>query len=83
MVDKRLKRIPVGSTSECSQIVSRKRYRVRIEGRWYEGFFSKKWFGWQFDDYGTHGIQLNLIDEIYEILRSPPNGSRKRGSRTP
>ena len=77
MAGKQLKKIPVGATSECSQIAPKKRYRVRIDERWYEGSFSKQWFGWKFEDYGTNGIQLNLIDEVYEIL-SP---TRKRPSR--
>jgi hypothetical protein len=64
-----LKKIVVGSSSESSHISTRKRYRVKIEGAWYEGGFSRQWFGWQFDGYGS-GIQLNLIDEVYEIV--PP-----------
>jgi hypothetical protein len=63
-----LKRIPVGSSSTSSMIDPRKRYRVRIEDRWYEGTFSKQWFGWNFEDYGSSGIQLNLIDEVFEIV---------------
>jgi hypothetical protein len=62
-----LKRITVGSSSESSHISTRKDYRVKIEGAWYEGRFSKQWFGWQFDGY-KKGIQLNLIDEVYEIV---------------
>jgi hypothetical protein len=66
---RRLKRIPVGTSSESSHIDSRKRYRVKIEGRWYEGSFSKQWFGWKFEGYGSSGCQLNLVDEVYEILK--------------
>ena len=61
-----LKKIPTGETSESGHISPRKQYRVKIDGSWYEGRFSKQWFGWQFDGYRT-GIQLNLIDEVYEI----------------
>lgn len=64
----KVKKIPIGSSSECSHISPRKKYRVRIEDQWYEGSFTKQWFGWQFDGYGPSGIQLNLIDEVYEIL---------------
>ena len=67
----KLKRIVVGSSSKSGDIASRKRYRVRIDGEWYEGQFSKQWFGWQFDGYRS-GIQLNLIDEVYEILITAP-----------
>ena len=56
------------SSSESSHIDSRKQYRVKIEGQWYEGSFSKQWFGWKFEGYGTSGMQLNLLDEVYEIL---------------
>jgi hypothetical protein len=63
----KLKRIPVTGSSESSHLNSRKRYRVKIDGTWHEGQFSKQWFGWQFDGVGE-GIQLNLIDEVYEIL---------------
>jgi hypothetical protein len=74
-----LKRIPVGASSTSSLIDSRKRYRVRIEDRWYEGTFSRQWFGWRFDDYGTSGIQLNLIDEVFEIVPVRPKSGKKGG----
>lgn len=63
----KLKKIAVGTSSESSHISSKKRYRVKIDGAWHEGTFSKRWFGWQFDDCGN-GVQLNLIDEVYEIV---------------
>ena len=64
----RLRKISLGSSSENSKIDSRKKYRVIIEGKTFEGTFSKQWFGWKFDGYGSSGIQLNLIDKVYEIL---------------
>lgn len=70
-----LKKIRIGSSSESAEIHARKRYRVRIESRWYEGTFRKEWFGWKFDDYGPSGIQLNLIDEVFEIV---PEGKKKK-----
>jgi hypothetical protein len=73
----RLKKIPVGASSESSHIDSRKRYRVRIEGQWYEGSFSKQWFGWRFDGYGSSGMQLNLIDQVYEIV-SPASARKEK-----
>ncbi len=75
---KELKKIPVDSSSESSAIDSRKQYRVKIEGTWYEGSFSKQWFGWKFEGYGSSGLQLNLIDEVYEILRPPKDKGNKR-----
>ena len=79
----KLKKIPVGTSSTSSHINSRKRYRVKIEGRWYEGTFSKQWFGWRFDDYGTAGMQLNLIDEVYEIVPAAPANARNKSPRRP
>lgn len=68
-----LKRIVVGSSSESSQISAHKKYRVRIGPRWYDGSFSKRWFGWLFVEFGDTGMQLNLIDEVFERpwTRSP------------
>lgn len=76
-----LKKIPVGSSSESSHIDSRKRYRVKIEGRFYEGSFSKQWFGWRFDGYGSSGIQLNLVDQVFEIV--PPDRFNKKKPAAP
>ena len=78
MGEERLKKIPVGPSSESSHISPRKRYRVQIEGKWYEGFFSKQWFGWRFDGYGASGIQLNMVDQVYEIGSPPPPKGRPK-----
>lgn len=67
-----LKRIVVGSSSETSHISANRRYRVRIGREWYEGDFTKRWFGWNFEAFGPSGMQLNLIDEIFELPRTPP-----------
>ena len=64
----KLKKIKIGGTCQSGEISYRKRYRVKIDGEWYEGMFSKQWFGWCFDNYGQSGKQLNLIDEAYEIV---------------
>lgn len=78
MADRHLKKIPVGPSSESSHITSRKKYRVQIDGKWYEGSFSKQWFGWKFEGYGDSGMQLNMIDQVYEIVSpKPKKGSRK------
>lgn len=67
-----LKRIRVGSSSENTEIRSQRRYRVRIGSDWHEGSFTKYWFGWKFEGGGSDGLQLNLIDEVFEILRPFP-----------
>lgn len=77
MSGRKLKKIPVGSSSESGQISTRKRYRVKIDGKWYEGTFSKEWFGWKFDDYESSGMQLNLCDEVFEIVEEPKRGRRR------
>ena len=75
---RRLKKIPVGTSSESSHLSPRKNYRVKIQGQWYEGRFSKEWFGWKFDNYGSAGMQLNLIDEVFEIQVPPPGRPPRR-----
>ena len=74
---KALKKIPVGSSSQSGQLSPRKRYKVKIDGKWYEGMFSKQSFGWNFDGYGSSGMQLNLCDVVYEL----PDAPRRRGRR--
>jgi hypothetical protein len=72
-----MKQIKVGGSSDSPLIGSHKLYRVKIEGKWYEGRFSKQWFGWQFDGYRS-GIQLNLIDEVFELdIPRAPRGRTK------
>lgn len=75
MTRRALKRIPVGSSSESSRIDGHKKYRVKIHGSWHEGSFSKQWFGWRFDGYGPSGLQLNLVEQVFEIQSLDP---RKR-----
>jgi hypothetical protein len=70
---RKLKKIPVGGSSQSGLISPQKLYRVMIDREWYEGRFSKQWFGWQFDGY-REGMQLNLIDEVYEVLPPPRTG---------
>ena len=76
-----LRPIPIGGSSESANIHARRRYRVKIDGAWYEGQFSRQWFGWQFDGY-QNGIQLNLVDEVFEIL-SPRQPGRARPAKGP
>jgi len=75
---RQLKRIRVGTSSDSSEISSIRRYRVRIDGQWYEGSFRKEWFGWKFEGQGSSGVQLNLIDEVYEIVSPKKKGWGRR-----
>ena len=78
-----LRRVRVGGTSQSGDIHARRRYKVKIDGEWFEGQFSRQWFGWQFDGY-RNGIQLNLVDEVFEIIESPkPRGGRRPAGGTP
>lgn len=70
-----LKKIRIGNSNESSELSTRRRYRVKIDGTWHEGTFSKQWFGWQFDGVGS-GVQLNLIDEVLELAPAPSRRGR-------
>jgi hypothetical protein len=72
-----LKRIKIGGSSESTLISTRKMYRVKIDGKWHEGRFSMKWFGWLFEGDDSE-IQLNLIDEVYEIVSPPARKGRPK-----
>jgi len=75
-----LKRIVVGSSCETSSISSQRQYLVRIGQDWHEGAFTKRWFGWNFEPFGPSGMQLNLIDEVFELPWTRP---RRWSDRTP
>lgn len=48
-----------------------KMYLAKIFGHFYLGKFSKVWYGFSFNEWGTSGIQLDSIDEVWEILSFP------------
>ena len=56
---------------------------VRVDGKWYEGNFSKKWFGWCFEGGGLSGTQLNLIDQVFEIVEERPEKKQMGPRRAP
>ena len=50
--------------SKCKEsnhpdIRSNRKYLVKIAGQYFLGYFSRQWYGWNFDDWGTSGIQLD------------------------
>jgi hypothetical protein len=53
--------------SKDSRITAEGHYLARIFGEWYMGQFSEQWYGWSFQDWGTSGIQLDAIEDLYEI----------------
>ena len=78
---KTLKKIRIGTSNNSGEVDARKRYKVKIDGAWYEGRFTKEWFGWNFDDYGTGGMQFNLLDAVFEIQMPKPKRLRGMGPR--
>lgn len=53
-------------------------YLALIHGEWYMGTFSETWYGWNFDAWGTSGIQLDLIEDLYEIDLTPLTSVTRR-----
>lgn len=78
----KLKKIKVGGKSESNEISDRKHYRVKIDGEWYEGSFAKRWFGWEFEN-AQIKMQLNLIDEVYELAPIPPKEKKTQMKKKP
>jgi len=51
-------------------------YLACLDDGWYAGQFSRQWYGWNFDNWGTSGIQLNAPGEnsglwlgLWEIVK--------------
>lgn len=65
----RSKRIDLKKADGCNHpdITERGRYRVKIYGQWHVGTFSRQWYGWSFDNWGTSGIQLDSIQEVWKV----------------
>lgn len=70
MSEPSLRKVPLNGTNENEHIQSRRSYLVRVHGRWCAGHFSRQWYGWNFDNWGTAGIQLDMIGAVYEIVTS-------------
>lgn len=56
--------------SRDDRIRSGQTYFAKIFGRWFFGTFTEQWYGWSFNEWGTSGIQLNSIEDLYEC--NPP-----------
>lgn len=54
------------SKSQDLRISPDRTYFARIYGKWYFGGFTKEWYGWSFTNWGTSGIQLNHIEDLWE-----------------
>jgi len=66
-----MKLIPVklDGTNHNKSITTRKQYLVKIDSEFHAGRFSKQWYGWNFDNWGESGIQLDsdCIAGVWEI----------------
>lgn len=63
-----LKRIELNGSNTNDAIVAFDiQYLVRVCGRWRAGTFVQQWYGLSFANYGSDGIALEAIDEVYEI----------------
>jgi len=52
-----------------SRIKKNKSYLIKIRGCWRAGKFSEQWYGWNFDNWGCSGIQLDSVEgPLYEII---------------
>jgi hypothetical protein len=63
-----LKRIDLNGTNTNDTIVAYEtQYLVKVCGRWRAGTFDRQWYGLNFSNYGSEGIELEAIDEVYAI----------------
>jgi len=64
-----LRQINLNGTNANDAIVPYEgQYLVNVCGRWRAGTFDRQWYGLNFTNYGSEGIELEAIDEVYEIL---------------
>lgn len=65
-----------GSTGLCDhpdiKVGPEYHYYCDIFGGWFLGHFSEQWYGKNFEGWGTSGIQLDHIIEVYEVLSIHP-----------
>jgi hypothetical protein len=66
-----LKKIELnGSNTNDAIVPFDTQYLVRVCGRWRAGTFAQQWHGLTFVNYGSGGIELEAIDEVYEITEA-------------
>lgn len=90
----RLKAIDLrrGTESDHPDISSKKQYLAKIGGDWFAGRFTRLWYGWNFDNWisgtvglqldkpGTNGSQWQALYEIQTTKATRPKISRRSGS---
>jgi hypothetical protein len=64
-----------GSFHDHPDIVCRKQYLALIKGKYFAGYFSRQWYGWNFDGWHGCGMQLDrpgtnssLWEGLWEIV---------------
>ena len=72
-----IEKCKIKNTNHHDEIVENRHYIAIIYGlsylgkfhkMWYGGKFNKMWYGWNFDGWvNPIGIQLNAIEELYEV----------------
>jgi hypothetical protein len=63
-----LRKVPLnGSNTNDAIVPFENEYLVRVCGRWRAGTFDRQWYGLNFTAYGSEGIELQDVDEVYEI----------------
>ena len=61
--------MPYIEKAKRKEINTKDYYIVKIEGCWYMGKFVKEWYGWNFDSWGTTGIELaHIKSSIYKFI---------------
>jgi hypothetical protein len=69
-----LRKIELNGTNANDAIVPYDaQYLVKVCGRWRAGIFDRQWFGLNFSNYGSSGIELEAIDEVYEVTEDAVN----------
>lgn len=71
-----LKRIALnGSNANDAIVPFENQYLVLVGGRWRAGTFDRQWFGLNFSNYGSEGVELGAVDEVYEIAEEVLSGT--------
>lgn len=69
-----LRKIELNGTNANDAIVPYEaQYLVKVCGRWRAGTFDRQWYGLNFTNYGSSGIELEAIDELYEVTEEAVN----------
>lgn len=75
-----LKHVNLNGTNANDSIVPYDaQYLVKVCGRWRAGAFDRQWYGLNFTNYGSEGIELEAIDEVYEIVEAASAGGAAPG----